>query len=323
MLPLINVEARLMMGVCPDSRPPPAEFKEFFDTLVYVSRHALGSEYWAVPDLSALADALPGAQVFDFGEVAEPFLMKEAEIGGTLMNSGVLRSPYETSIYWYTLTDLLHSMPEMMTSDRVRYASVLHRLEDDTYIVADFMLLNAEANARIRAAVTLEGVSPPERNELARGSHMFLCSGIGKVTTRSESGKWGGTLLDNFGHGKGESHAQVALGSLADGIAALSMVLSTKGVRTRREAAPDKVNHKRLRAGKHAYPAVTYVDTREYMEAAVRTAGGGTHASPVPHLRRGHTRTYQDGRQVWVRSALVNCRSPEEAASRDHYEVRR
>jgi hypothetical protein len=66
---------------------------------------------------------------------------------------------------------------------------------------------------------------------------------------------------------------------------------------------------------------VTHVDARQYFDAMKRTALGGTHASPVPHLRRGHRRVYEDGRQTWVRSCLVNCRSLEEAQARDHYEV--
>jgi len=33
--------------------------------------------------------------------------------------------------------------------------------------------------------------------------------------------------------------------------------------------------------------------------------GGGTHASPRQHLRRGHIRTYQSGKKVWVTSCVV------------------
>lgn len=36
---------------------------------------------------------------------------------------------------------------------------------------------------------------------------------------------------------------------------------------------------------------------------------GGTHASPIPHIRRGHLRTYADGRQTWVRDCVVNVAS--------------
>ena len=36
------------------------------------------------------------------------------------------------------------------------------------------------------------------------------------------------------------------------------------------------------------------------------SAGAVTHRSPREHLRRGHIRTYQTGRRIWVNSTLVN-----------------
>lgn len=33
---------------------------------------------------------------------------------------------------------------------------------------------------------------------------------------------------------------------------------------------------------------------------------GGTHASPVPHDRRGHYRQYKNGRRIWIRPAKIN-----------------
>ena len=36
-----------------------------------------------------------------------------------------------------------------------------------------------------------------------------------------------------------------------------------------------------------------------------RDDGGGTHASPRVHLRRGHIRKIADGRTVWVQACVV------------------
>lgn len=38
-------------------------------------------------------------------------------------------------------------------------------------------------------------------------------------------------------------------------------------------------------------------------------AGGGAHASPREHLRRGHIRRLQDGRRIWVNAAVVGSAS--------------
>lgn len=37
-----------------------------------------------------------------------------------------------------------------------------------------------------------------------------------------------------------------------------------------------------------------------------RKAIGGSHASPIEHDRRGHWRTYKNGKKVWVSSSIVN-----------------
>jgi hypothetical protein len=101
------------------------------------------------------------------------------------------------------------------------------------------------------------------------------------------------------------------------------MMLSTRGIPVRREEASIRLNRKRAQANKPPLVRVTYVDTARYYQALENTDRGAGHASPVPHLRRGHSRTYRDGSEIWVRDALVNCRRLEEIAARDHYQVQR
>jgi hypothetical protein len=65
----------------------------------------------------------------------------------------------------------------------------------------------------------------------------------------------------------------------------------------------------------------------EIAEAWHRTHRGGTHASPVPHLRRGHYRTIDAAkatgpRRVWVRAAHVNGECVEWREGDRRYKVR-
>ena len=315
MLPIARPEGHLLLGVAPDSRPPPEEFAELFSALAQVSRRVPNSSIQSVT-LERLALATQHAQVFDFGEIGEPFLMEEAKLGGRLMGEGLLKPPYDQGIYWYTLTDM-QTLPPTGVS-KVRYATVFSH-DADEYLIADFMLLDPVTAAAMREDIEAHNKGNVLR-ELRRGRHMFMCSGIAEIHARPDS-RWEGRLLDRPGEAMDASVDSQFIGSLADGVAAMSMLLTTKGVGLRREVVPRKLNEKREKQGKRPYPAVTYVNTREYYEAVQLTARGGTHASPVPHFRRGHIRTYQDGKRVWVSSALVNCRSPEEALRRDHYEV--
>lgn len=330
MLPIAMLDNHLLMGVSQDTRPPPVEFAELFAGIVHVA-HTVGKanvDTRRILGFTALAKAAKAAQVFDFGDLPETRLMGEAITGGALMGQKLLRLPYPSVLYWYTLTSLVdHEGKEKFYVnkdlvpfrgvDRVRYATLVAEAGDEFY-VADFMLLDPMTAAMARAQLEASSQGTVLK-ELQRGRHLFLCSGVAQLTA-TEKGLWQGYLLDTPGSDPRDREAK-SLGSLADGIAAMTMILATKGVGLRREPVPVKVNAKREKAGRPPYPSVTHVDARQYFDAMQRSALGGTHASPVPHLRRGHVRTYQDGRRTWVRSALVNCRSLEEAQTRDHYEV--
>jgi hypothetical protein len=52
----------------------------------------------------------------------------------------------------------------------------------------------------------------------------------------------------------------------------------------------------------YTYKVITITGKRRVSEVGK----GGTHASPVAHLRRGHWRTYKSGRKSWVRAAMIN-----------------
>jgi len=111
-------------------------------------------------------------------------------------------------------------------------------------------------------------------------------------------------------------------------LAALLM-LNTRGVAIDEIKAPRAERRRAARDGKEI-PSTWCVDTALYFTAVKgqaatsRTVGGGSHRSPVPHLRRGHWRSLRDSRRVWVRDCLVNVRS-EGAASfverRDGYRI--
>ncbi len=332
MRPIARPDGHLLMGVSPDTRPPPSEFAEMFGHLAHVA-HKTDLDKARAAAFLLMMRAADNAQVFDFGEIEEPRLIEEAKLGGSLMaqrteakGAPLLQLPYESVLYWYTLTNLQHEMQPvkmMLTTDehsptRVRYATLATMFEDEMF-VADFMLLDAETSAIARRDI-LRHNKGSVVEELKRGRNLFLMSGLARLQATADC-RWRGYLFDRPGDDTEEQRDKDSIGSLADGVAAMTMILATKGVGIRREPAPAKVNAKRERAGKPAYPAVTHVDTRAYFDAMRRTALGGTHASPVPHLRRGHVRTYSDGRRTWVRSALVNCRSVEDAQARDHYAV--
>jgi hypothetical protein len=64
------------------------------------------------------------------------------------------------------------------------------------------------------------------------------------------------------------------------------------------------VNAKRIRKGKRPFFEWTTVEVKP--RAAVQEPKGGTHASPKPHMRRGHVRKLKSGKIVTIKPIIVN-----------------
>lgn len=279
------------------------------------------------------------AEVFDFGHMPDNVLRDNAVRAGPLLSEGLLSTPFEACVFWYDLLPDLSRQTEAFAKVRSymgedwadddavprRYASCAVRVvppghapdcDCQSFVVADFIRMTREESV-------LSGFKPS-------GAY-FTPDAIGLVST-VPGGTWQGALLDTLAFHMHraetapddvrEAIRTLQLGSLADGVAGCAMLLSTKGVRTRVEEPPAKLNAKRARAGKEPLVRVTHVDTAHYVAGLRNASQRGTHASPVPHLRRGHRRVLASGRETWVRDALVNCCSLSEAVHRDHYAVR-
>lgn len=63
-------------------------------------------------------------------------------------------------------------------------------------------------------------------------------------------------------------------------------------------------NAKRIRKGKRPFFEWTTVEIKP--RAVVSEPLGGTHASPKPHMRRGHVRRLKSGKIVTIKSMIVN-----------------
>jgi hypothetical protein len=113
-----------------------------------------------------------------------------------------------------------------------------------------------------------------------------------------------------------------SLGNLVDPVMTALLLLNTDGVPVDRIPAPEKLNKQRAKNLKPLIPAHWRVNTDDYVTAltARRTPGakhalGGHHSSPVPHLRRGHSRhlhAMHGGGTVWIRDAVVNLKNGNE-----------
>jgi len=255
---------------------------------------------------TAMANRIKSAQQFQFGTVSDKRIKEEAARAGPLIAGGHLDLPYESVIYNYTLAPDDDLGPEFQ-HERIKFCTLACRMDPALlsnplpgpfYIGADFLF------------------APTEAFHVIRKYAMILTAGVGFQANDLQN-KWVGEVIDLPTH----KDSPFNLVSVADGIASLSMILATRGIELTRKEPSERVQRSRARKNKNLLPTVTHVNTQKYYHA-IENAEKGHHASPVPHLRRGHIRRLGEDRTTWVRDCIVNCRTLDDASkARDHYEV--
>jgi hypothetical protein len=130
----------------------------------------------------------------------------------------------------------------------------------------------------------------------------------------------------------GKPPAEAAAGNISDPVATALLMLGTRNVERETVHAPAKLQRARLKSGKAPLPSYDVVHSELYV-TAIESRGsrrqrgedqGGTHRSPVPHVRMGHPREYATGRSIFIRDTLVNVPEEQRAsfkAQRSHYSV--
>ena len=329
-----------------DRRPTVDELSHFFKATLPQIEGEHPRAFWQL-----MSEIVPLAQVFEFGEVDYKQFAEEAVRGGELLGAALLRAPYMVNVFFYSLRGWMEApdksieigasarymsivigpfadvdikgspMLPATTANLATAVSVLKEIDPGFYFITDLMELD-DFQRELLYRRHGRSLFPPHR-------HVWMVAASGAVRPLPES-RFGGVLITGLEMKDYTEEDRIrTLGSLADGLAASCMVLSTKGIKVRIEEPSPKLNAKRLRQGKPLLRAVTFVDARTYYEAAARTVQGGHHASPVPHLRRGHIRHLTDGRKFrdgrtekWINSMLINCQSLSDIhPPRDHYEV--
>lgn len=121
-----------------------------------------------------------------------------------------------------------------------------------------------------------------------------------------------------------------AMGNLVSRLFTALLILNTRNIERTTITADAKLNKARAKSHKPPIPPYDRVTTAPYVTAIMARHQhsedrGGTHASPIPHLRRGHPRTYSDGKVSLIRDTLVNVSADARAtfrSARTHYQVK-
>lgn len=294
-------------------RPPPAEFQSCFRRLM--EENPRWRLQWELFDT-----AMDEVEVFSFGRLDDNKLVSESHRGADFYLADHLRMPFRSVMYCYDVT-LDAARMKLRPNAEANGPPPTHRYVT-VAIDTDAWGLTRKRERGVLACDWMDVTNDPEL--APPGPHpsdirsIYYLAGAGFFRMLEGTNRWGGHVLCPD---LPNEHAAHFLGGLGDGVIGLSMIVATRGIPQRIELPSAKLNAKRARSGKAPLTRITHVDTALYYQALENTVRGGTHASPVPHLRRGHIRRLQDGKTTWIRDCLVNCRSSAEALKRDHYEV--
>jgi len=268
-----------------------------------------------VETISEMAfEAIRVGRLIDFGELPNTLIADGGRRGGPLYEKGVLCQPFRDPWLLYHTWDERHSAVYLINPcepDKSNGDCEAVELEPaqfaggGTLTIGDRLLyLPSQANPD----------KPNTYSARAAPSIWRFMPEAGEVMNR------------------GKSPESAAAGNVLDPLMTCLMMLSTNGIERETIRANPKLQKSRLRSGKPPIPPYDRVNSKPYVTAMMLRgqprageSAGGTHASPVPHIRRGHLRTYASGVQSFIRDTLVNVTEDTKLSwlNRSHYEVRR
>jgi hypothetical protein len=170
---------------------------------------------------------------------------------------------------------------------------------------------------------------------MVAGEPSLLLAAGAFATLDPVSCRYGGEIiLSGIYQGNGMDGLKLSLEllpSMLDPTMAALLLLNTDGIEATQWQPGEKLNRARVKNGNAPLPPHWEVNTGPYITALLarrqrgpRSASqGGHHASPIPHIRRGHVRHLDEVRTTWVHDCLINLTDPDAPVARSFYSLRR
>jgi hypothetical protein len=255
---------------------------------------------------SGFTQTLREGRAFDLGHLPNELIKREALRGCELFEAGHIGHPFSEP---YILYHTWEGGGSLLLVDPLDW----HAMRPDRYAPRTYMVCEMQP-------------------VMIAGRRTLLVADLIHVWLDKELSVYGGTVMPNVLQAMARQNGMAAgegLANLAEPVMAAMLLLATDGIPVERIEPPEKLNRARLKARKLAIPPHWRVDTAGYVTAlsargrrARKEAGGGHHASPIPHIRRGHQRRYEN-KTIWIADALVNVRDPDAPLARSFYAVQR
>lgn len=272
--------------------------------------------------LSSLTEAftlaVAGGRLFDLGHIPNAVIMSESGRASELFEAGYIGHPFREPYAFYHTWDA--DQVGFMKGSGIGDCGSLYVVDPfDMHgasggVIAEGTFLVCEAQAVQTLGHNVLFVGDAAAGRVGRNADGRL----GYLAKLTRSG-----MFRRLGPSEG-----AAVANLFDPIMSCLLLLATDGIEVKTVEAPERLNRQRVKAGKPAIPPHYEVKAGAYVTALnARTLRrsepkGGHHASPVPHLRRGHIRHLHTGGTTWVRDAVINLKDPDAPLARNFYQRR-
>lgn len=174
----------------------------------------------------------------------------------------------------------------------------------DNALDANFESLPASRSAH--AAMIEAGLAKPKAKQF-RAEPFYLLP------------EWYENTLAQYDGDKDKVYTQIIIDSRdeAQAVVQACSVINCANVTTAEISPSAALNRKRREKGKQPFFSYKVLQLSDERRESGKEGGGGSHASPRMHLRRGHLRRL-GGRAVWVRPAMVNAGASTGAVLKDY-----
>ena len=283
-------------------------------------------------ELDTIGDMLEYAvnhgQVIDFGYWPNEMIKTASGHGGKLYTNGAIAHPFSTPyVIMHLWDDLNHPMNDLHRKRSCIY--LVNPLPHGKEVYIDFEAMEFECFNIAGGECLGIGDRITFHAELSAQSHVPTCSVIPfayRFPEMMNSEKFKSMMT------QGITVLEASLSNVVDPVMCALAILNTRGVKTETIHPSPALAKARAKTGKPIIPPYRQVDSSGYVTAILaRKSGarsesqGGTHASPIPHVRMGHVRHYKSGERSIIRDTLVNATDDMREtfkSNRSHYVVK-
>jgi hypothetical protein len=264
---------------------------------------------------SICAEAAQAGRLIDFGDWTNDVIMYAGFRGGPLYGRGMIGHPFRDPYLFMHTWEGVVAIYLVNPLEANKAGGDFEAVELNPLVIAGQRVLMISDRVLVS----------PQRTADIDNYSKYYCEAIPSV--------WRMLAAEHSEDKAGRSPQNAAASNVLDPVMTALLILSTRGIVRERVETPPKLARARMKNGKPPIPPYERVSSAPYVTAIslrkVRgrklEGQGGHHASPVMHLRMGHTRTYASGVQTFVRDALVNATDEARAAwsgNRSHYTVK-